>query len=405
MASLRRRGDAISVLFRLDKTQTSETFRGPNREKEAAKFLRLIERVGAEAAVEARGARRENGNDDVPIVTEWVLHHIDHLSGVTQGTISDYRSYVRLSLEGTLLGSLPVDVVTRDHVIRWINDLAAKGLSGKTIRNRHSLLAHAFRRAITDKLRTDNPAKSVTIPKTVTEEMVFLTHGEFAILYSHVPRHWQPLVATLAATGLRFGEATALQVRDVHLNDNPPTVTINRAWKHTDSKARELGPPKTKAGRRTISLPENVVSLLRPLVNTRQHDAFVFTTVRGKPVRHSEFLASVWQIAVARATMTTDERGNEIPADRRITKRPRLHDIRHSYASWMLAGGMNLMDLQYRLGHTESRTTIDRYGHLMPGHQDRAAALAEIALAQALPELEPSLFPALPELHAETGDI
>lgn len=388
MASLRRRGDAVAVLFRLDHKQTSETFRGPNAEREAVRFKRLVERIGTEAAVEARGSRNGTG-DDVPTVAEWVNHHIDHLSGVTRGTVSDYRSYLRLSIEPKLIGSLPVDVVTHDHVVRWVNELAAEGKSGKTIRNRHSLLAHAFRRAVGDGLRTDNPAKGVTLPTTVTEEMTFLTHGEFAILYSHVPRYWQPLVATMAATGLRFGEVTALQVRDVHLDDALPSLTVNRAWKHTDSKARELGPPKTGAGRRTISLPPNVAGLLRPLVDGRRHDAFVFTTVRGKPVRHSEFLSSVWQIAVARATMTTDADGNEIPPDRRITKRPRLHDIRHSYASWMLAGGLNLMELQYRLGHTESRTTIDRYGHLMPGHQDRAAALAEIALAEALPEIEP----------------
>ncbi|MGH9248908.1 MAG: tyrosine-type recombinase/integrase [Acidimicrobiales bacterium] len=394
MASIRRRpnargDDSYAVLFRESGRQRSETFRGRRAAAEAARFAALVDRIGPQAASEIRSAYRpDDTGRAMPTVADWVRHHIDNLSGVTGGTRSDYRSYVRLSLDQHLLGLLPVDLVTAAHVTRWVNDMSAQGLAGKTIRNRHALLSAAFARAIVDRLRGDNPAKSVAIPTTVTEEMTTLTHGEFAILLAHVPRHWQPLVATLAGTGLRFGEATALQVRDLHLDDTPATLTVARAWKHTDSKARELGPPKTRRGRRTVSLGANLVPQLRPLLQGRRHDAFVFTTTRGRPVRHADFLASVWQVSVTRATLAVDRDGNAVAADRRITKRPRLHDLRHCHASWMLAQGMSLTALQYRLGHESIKTTSDRYVHLMPGYQDQAAVMAEIALAQALPELE-----------------
>jgi integrase len=130
------------------------------------------------------------------------------------------------------------------------------------------------------------------------------------------------------------------------------------------------------------------VRSLRPLIEDRKPEDFVFTGVQGRAVRHADFLRRVWQPAIAAANATEDDQGNGIPADRRIAKRPRIHDLRHSYASWMLAQGMSLTELQYAMGHESIQTTSDRYGHLLPGHRERAASYAEIAMSQALPELE-----------------
>jgi integrase len=135
MASIRRRPnarghDSYAVLFRAGGRQRSETFRGRGAEAEAAKFAKLVDHIGGAAASEIRSAyRHDDDARSMPTVAEWVRHHIDHLSGVTDGTRSDYRSYVRLSLERHILGSLPVEIVTTDHVrcLDRVGACAARG--------------------------------------------------------------------------------------------------------------------------------------------------------------------------------------------------------------------------------------------------------------------------------------
>lgn len=396
MASIRRResarGDAaFAVLFRAYGKQTSETFSGPDAEQLAVKFKKLVERIGGEAADEVRSTTADTGLSTVstPTVAELVAQHIDSLSGIEEGTRSDYRSYLRLSIKPTVLGKLPCDLPTSDHVAGWVNELA-KSYSAKSIKNRHALLSAAFKRAVKKGYRPDNPAEGAKIPRSEVAQSVFLTHGEFAILLGHVPTYWQPLIAILAGTGMRWGEATALQVQDVHLDDTPPRLTISRAWKHTDGHGWRLAGPKTNRGRRTIGLNPSLVRVLRPLVENREAGEFVFTNTRGNPGRHNTFHEMVWTPAVKRATATKDQAGNEIPPEMRLTKHPTPHDLRHSHASWLIAQGVNLTEIQYRLGHESITTTSDRYGHLLPGHLDRSAAAIEVAMAQALPELEPA---------------
>jgi len=72
--------------------------------------------------------------------------------------------------------------------------------------------------------------------------------------------------------------------------------------------------------------------------------------------------------------------GTPDPDAPRLTKRPRVHDLRHTHASWMLAAGTDLFVLQRRLGH-ESITTTEAYAHLMPDQQNAAADAAAKALS------------------------
>jgi integrase len=67
-------------------------------------------------------------------------------------------------------------------------------------------------------------------------------------------------------------------------------------------------------------------------------------------------------------------------ADLGLSQRPRIHDIRHTHASILIAGGMNLFELANRLGHESITTTTKTYGHLVPDVHFRAAAAVETAL-------------------------
>src|SRR5690606_2374876 len=87
-------------------------------------------------------------------------------------------------------------------------------------------------------------------------KMVILTQSEFAVLLHFLPEQWRPLVLWLAGTGMRWGEATALTWGDLDRDARPRLVHIDKAWQKPEIGTKPvLGPPKTDAGERTISLP------------------------------------------------------------------------------------------------------------------------------------------------------
>lgn len=391
------------VLFRHNGRQTSRTF--PTIAG-AERFAQLVDLLGPDGALHQLG---QVDRTDVPTVATHVNTYVNSLSGITDGTRSDYLSYVRRDMDP--LATIPIDALTREAVARWVNTLATR-LSGKSIKNRHSLLSAAMTRAAADGMIADNPCRGVRLPRSIRREMTFLTHGEFAQLLGEVSAYWRPLVTTMVGTGVRWGEATALAVKDVDLDVAAPTIRIRQAWKHTDGKGHQLGPPKTSRGRRTITLPPEAVSELVPLLETPRKradgtfsrpapDDFVFVNRQGRPVHQSTFLVHVWQPAVRALAVDqlVDREWVKGPG-----KRPRVHDLRHTHASWLIAAGIPLTFIQYRLGHESIQTTSDLYGHLMPEAGTVSAAATSLALALAFPHIDDD-GPASPNALSITGHV
>lgn len=369
MASLqeRVRADgtiAYRVLYRHDGKQRAATFDNPTAQR---RFKADVDRLGIEAALRILDAQERP--DRSPTLAEYLEHHICHLSGVTEGTKHTYRNYAR-ELATTPLGNTPIDAITRDAVAKWVSSLEGT-YAGKSIKNRHSLVSAALSRAAADELVRSNRARGVRIAETVTDEMVILTPEEVRRIADQAPDHYKPVVMFLYGTGCRFGEMSALKVGDVRLHERPATVSIVRAWKKGPGASFVLGPPKTKRGRRTISLPPQLVEMIRPLLD-RDGDEWLFVNAAGNPLQQSSF-GKAWRRWRQKAG---------------IGRRARVHDLRHSHASYMIGAGMNLLDLQHRLGHESLKTTGDTYGHLLPEAQVQAARMAE-AMFDTTPQLAP----------------
>lgn len=385
------------MLFRHEGRQPSKTFA---TQAGAERFKQLVDLLGPDGALHQLG---QVDRGDMPTVAAHVNGFVNSLSGITDGTRSDYLSYVRRDMDG--LAAIPIDALTREAVSRWVNALAAR-LSGKSINNRKSLLSAAMTRAQRDGLIVENVVRGVRVPRSIKREMTFLTHSEFAQLLGHVPAYWRPLVTTLAGTGMRWGEATALAVKDVDLDAAAPAIRIRQAWKHTDGKGHELGPPKTRKGRRTVTLPPEVVREILPRVDGRPPDDFVFINTQGRRVNQSTFLVHVWQPAVRALAGDQLVDGAWVKGS---GKRPRVHDLRHTHASWLIAAGVPLTFIQHRLGHESIQTTSDLYGHLMPEAGSVSAAATSLALALAFPTIEPQddgpgMLPAL-EVAGLVADV
>ncbi|MCK0174763.1 site-specific integrase [Mycolicibacterium sp. F2034L] len=373
MASLRygtrKDGSAYTqVLYRHEGKQRSSSF---DDHREALKFRDLVDQLGPD---KAREIARLTNQATTPsrTVAEWVAHYIDHLTGIDPRTVQEYRGYLRADI-GPALGVIPLAVLTRDDIARWVQAMSAEGFSGKTIANKHALLSAALSSAVKAGHIDANPAAGARLPRTERLEMLFLTREQFALLHSSVTKPWRPFVEFLVASGARIGEATALKPGDVDRDTN--TVRISRAWKRGGGGYR-VGPPKTAKSRRTINVPASVLDKLD------YSGEWLFTTpgnggrAGGGPVRAVNFRANVWAPAVERAWPSKDADGKPImPA-----LRPRIHDLRHTCASWLIQAGVPLPVVQQHLGHESITTTVDVYGHL----DRRSAQAAADAISAAL---------------------
>lgn len=389
MASIRtvRRKDGSTtyqVLYRLDGRQSSL----PVVDKKSADALvALMAQVGVKRALEIQGVStapvRSTARARAASMTlaEWLEHHIQHLSGVERRTPADYRGYVKNDIN-PVLGAIPLTELSRDDIALWVESMRETGAAGKTVANKHGFLSAALNAAVTAGKILANPALGVRLPRTERDEMRFLSHDEFAVLLAAVTEPWRPMVRFLVASGARLSEVTALRPSDIDRRQH--TVRISRGWKRGPG-GYHIGAPKTKRSVRTINVPKSVLDDLD------YSGEWLFTNpgrgnrAAGGPVRAPNFRANVWWPATARAQLSPP--------------RPRIHDLRHTCASWMIAAGVPLPVIQRHLGHESIKTTVDLYGHLDRSSAQQAAAVIDAALGSAsAPEDEnPSPEPNLKE--------
>jgi integrase len=209
--------------------------------------------------------------------------------------------------------------------------------------------------------------------KRQTIEKVFLTADQFTRLLAEIPDHYKLLVMTLYGTGMRWGEVTALTPSKFNFEAKPATVRVDQAWKQGADSKPYIGTPKTRRSLRTITLPGNLANELRQACEGLAPDDLLFTGETGVALRSGPFHTRVWQPAVKAANLGV---------------KPRVHDLRHSHASALIAAGVSLPVVQRRLGHESIQTTIDVYGHLAPDAYAGATEAAEAMLTQALPQIE-----------------
>lgn len=342
------------VRYRIDGRASSTTF--PTEEM-AQRFGHLIDAIGPQAALAEIGQADSRLRGSGKTIAQVVEEYIDRRTGISQNTRDEYRAILRNDI-GPSIGRKRVSDLRRLDVEVWINSMEGKA-SGKTIANRHGLLSAALNVAVADKLIGSNPAKGIKTPRTMkTSEPVFLSRDEFEMVLKSIPKQYTTFVEFLAETGCRFGEAVALTPADINLAAG--TVRFNKSFRRGLS-GYSTGTTKTSGSDRTIKIRRALLDQLD------LSGDFVFRNTDRGQIRIGTFRSNVWYPAIKRTGLAKH-------------RQPRIHDLRHTHASWLIAQGVSPLAIQKRLGHTDIRTTFGIYGHLGQDGDDPALAALDAVL-------------------------
>jgi integrase len=252
------------------------------------------------------------------------------------------------------LGHLRLSAVTRPAVQDLVDRLVASGLKPSTVRNAILPLRAIYRRAITRTEVLVNPTLGLALPASRERRDRIARPAEARALLEVLPPEDRAVWAMALYAGLRRGEIRGLRWSDVDFEHG--LIRIEQAW---DDK---VGPiePKSRAGRRRVPLAKPLRAYLaaQRLRSDGIDKDLVFGQAGGRAV-NTEALTR-------RARRAWCEAG---------LARIGLHECRHTYAAFMIAAGVNAKALSAYMGHSSITMTMDRYGHLMPGHEGEAAAM------------------------------
>jgi integrase len=261
---------------------------------------------------------------------------------------------------------VPIGSITRHDVREWIADLHRQGSGPETVKRIVHLFSASMNAAVDAEVIPANPALRLKLVGGAPAQERYLTRDEYGAVRAQLPTVRDQLIAdVLVHTGLRWGEAAGLHV--ARLDRVRGVVRVVETYDETAGKVKAY--PKGKRVRDVPLTPE-LVEAFDGLTTKgtcgvehatgRCVGALALTSEEGAPLRNSNWAARVWHPAVLAAGV-----GHVRP-----------HDLRHTYASWLLQQGIPLAEVGRLLGHVSPQTT-QRYAHL--AETPSAAILAALA--------------------------
>lgn len=239
-------------------------------------------------------------------------------------------------------------------------------LAPATVNKALTLLVMLLNRAAKHKIIAANPALHVDKVKTERKQRVrverILARHEVLLMLANAPPRYAALLTTLVYSGMRISEALALRWGCVNLDAN--IITVERALVRGVE-----GDAKSDTSHRDIDVPPALIQVLR---EHKMRSAFkadsdlCFATENGRADNLQNVMKRGLAVALKRAG---------------IKRATSLHDLRHGYASAMLASGVPITRVSALLGHASPAITLAVYSHVMPEHKDDAAEKLEAFFA------------------------
>lgn len=246
------------------------------------------------------------------------------------------------------LGDMPLGRITTATVRDWNSTIRSGSISDTTAAKAYRLLRQIMQAAVDDRLIRENPCRLKGAATEHSRERQIPTLEEVARLADAISPRFRAMVLLAGFAGLRKGECFGLVRRNLDLDGDPPTVTVERSIVQTNTQGMIVQAPKTDAGVRTLALPELLCDELRTHLDRyvgADADTLVFTMERSGDTPTKVMWRTIWNQARTDAGVSCT-----------------FHDLRHVAGTLNATAGATIKEAMARLGHASPVAAL-RYQH------------------------------------------
>jgi integrase len=282
---------------------------------------------------------------------EW----LEAKTGLRRSTRVLYEGFLqRHILPG--LGALSLENIDPGQVRKWHSGLTATSIGSNTAAKVYRLLKQIMSTAVDDDLISKNPCRIKGAGQEHVAERSIPELGDVSCIIDAVDPQHRAFVEIAAYVGLRFGELAGLQRK--HINPLKQEITVEQQLSNVAGK-KEIGPPKSAAGCRTVTMPASVAAVVSSHLEQFADslpEAFVFTTINGSTLDRGNFRLRVWLPACQEAGVTDVV----------------FHDLRHVAGTLAASSGVSQKALMRRLGHSTAEAA-QIYQHALQDDEETIA--------------------------------